>query len=128
MTTIKTASDTFTATGGPTFTRMGYGAMQLAGPGVFGPPKDHDAAIAVLRTAVELGINHVDTADFYGQGRSEELIGEAIAGCRADVIVATKARHQMGEGVYRRGLSRRWLTTAVAPLGGRLFGDQALFL
>jgi aryl-alcohol dehydrogenase-like predicted oxidoreductase len=49
-----------------TLTRFGYGAMQLAGPGVFGPPKDRDAAIAVLRTAVELGIRHVDTADFYG--------------------------------------------------------------
>ena len=49
--------------------RIGFGAMQLPGPGVMGPPKDHDAAIAVLRRAVELGVNHIDTAQFYGPGR-----------------------------------------------------------
>ncbi|MBY8339791.1 MULTISPECIES: aldo/keto reductase family oxidoreductase [Streptomyces] len=61
-----------------TLTRFGYGAMQLAGPGVFGPPKDRDAAIAVLRTAVELGIRHVDTADFYGPYVTNEIIREAL--------------------------------------------------
>ncbi len=60
-------------------TRVGYGAMQLAGPGVFGPPADHDEAIAVLRTAVELGITHIDTADFYGPRVTNELIREALA-------------------------------------------------
>jgi aryl-alcohol dehydrogenase-like predicted oxidoreductase len=58
--------------------RMGYGAMQLSGPGIFGPPKDRDAAIAVLRTAVDLGINHIDTADFYGPHVTNEIIREAL--------------------------------------------------
>ena len=57
---------TFTMAPGLTVTRVGYGAMQLAGPGVFGPPADHDAAVAVLREAVALGITHIDTSDFYG--------------------------------------------------------------
>jgi pyridoxine 4-dehydrogenase len=57
---------------------MGYGAMQLAGPGVFGPPRDRDEAIAVLRTAVELGVDHIDTADFYGPHITNELIREAL--------------------------------------------------
>jgi pyridoxine 4-dehydrogenase len=58
--------------------RIGYGAMQLAGPGVFGPPRDRAAAIEVLRTAVELGVNHVDTADFYGPHVTNEIIREAL--------------------------------------------------
>jgi aryl-alcohol dehydrogenase-like predicted oxidoreductase len=58
--------------------RMGYGAMQLAGPGVFGPPRDRDEAIAVLRTAVEAGVDHIDTADFYGPTVVNELIREAL--------------------------------------------------
>src|SRR5579871_6588544 len=58
--------------------RIGYGAMQLAGPGVFGPPRDRAAAIDVLRTAVELGVNHVDTADAYGPCRTNEIIREAL--------------------------------------------------
>jgi aryl-alcohol dehydrogenase-like predicted oxidoreductase len=61
-----------------TVTRMGYGAMQLAGPGVFGPPKDRDAAIAVLREAVELGITHIDTSDFYGPHVTNQIIKEAL--------------------------------------------------
>src|SRR5438128_2424573 len=59
-----------------TITRMGYGAMQLAGPGVFGPPEDRDQAIAVLREAVELGITHIDTSDFYGPTVVNEIIKE----------------------------------------------------
>jgi len=58
--------------------RMGYGAMQLAGPGVFGPPRDRDEALAVLRTAVELGVDHIDTSDFYGPTVVNELIREAL--------------------------------------------------
>jgi pyridoxine 4-dehydrogenase len=58
--------------------RMGYGAMQLAGPGVFGPPRDRDEALAVLRTAVELGVDHIDTSDFYGPAVVNELIREAL--------------------------------------------------
>lgn len=73
-----------------TFTRFGYGAMQLAGPGVFGPPKDRDAAIAVLRTAIELGIRHIDTADFYGPHVTNEIIREALAPYPDDLHIVTK--------------------------------------
>ena len=72
------------------FTRVGYGAMQLAGPGVFGPPKDRDEAIAVLRTAVDLGIRHIDTADFYGPHVTNELIREALAPYPPDLHIVTK--------------------------------------
>ena len=71
-------------------TRVGYGAMQLAGPGVFGPPKDRDAAIAVLRTAVDLGITHIDTADFYGPHLTNEIIREALAPYPDDLHIVTK--------------------------------------
>jgi pyridoxine 4-dehydrogenase len=71
-------------------TRVGYGAMQLAGPGVFGPPADRDAAIAVLRTAVELGINHIDTADFYGPYVTNEIIRQALAPYPDDLHLVTK--------------------------------------
>ena len=70
--------------------RAGYGAMQLAGPGVFGPPEDRDAAIAVLRAAVDLGINHIDTADFYGPRVTNELIREALAPYPGDLHIVTK--------------------------------------
>jgi len=70
--------------------RVGYGAMQLAGPGVFGPPKDRDEAIAVLRTAVELGVNHIDTADFYGPYITNELIREALHPYPRDLTIVTK--------------------------------------
>src|SRR5580692_6504983 len=71
-------------------TRVGFGAMQLAGPGVFGPPQDHDAAIAVLRAAVDLGITHIDTADFYGPYVTNELIREALAPYPDDLHIVTK--------------------------------------
>jgi aryl-alcohol dehydrogenase-like predicted oxidoreductase len=77
--TANTLGGTFTMTGGPTVARMGYGAMQLAGPGVWGPPKDRNEAIAVLRGAVEAGVNHIDTADFYGPYVTNEIIREALA-------------------------------------------------
>ena len=70
--------------------RIGYGAMQLAGPGVFGPPRDRDEAIAVLRTAVELGIRHIDTSDFYGPHVTNEIIREALAPYRDDLVIVTK--------------------------------------
>ena len=79
MSTTKTLGGTFTTAEGLTLTRMGYGAMQLAGPRVWGPPKDRDEAIAVLRTAVEAGVNHIDTADFYGPHVTNEIIREALA-------------------------------------------------
>jgi pyridoxine 4-dehydrogenase len=71
-------------------TRVGYGAMQLAGPGVFGPPKDRGEAIAVLRTAVDLGINHLDTADYYGPEVTNEIIREALAPYPGDLHIVTK--------------------------------------
>src|SRR5215472_7109914 len=71
-------------------TRVGFGAMQLAGPGVFGPPQDRDAAIAVLRAAVDLGIRHIDTADFYGPRVTNELIREALAPYPDDLHIVTK--------------------------------------
>lgn len=73
-----------------TMDRFGYGAMQLAGPGVFGPPKDRDGAIAVLRTAVDLGIRHIDTADFYGPFVTNEIIREALAPYPEDLHIVTK--------------------------------------
>jgi pyridoxine 4-dehydrogenase len=71
-------------------TRVGYGAMQLAGPHVFGPPKDHDEAVAVLREVVELGINHIDTSDYYGPHVTNELIREALAPYPDDLHLVTK--------------------------------------
>ncbi|WP_305080856.1 oxidoreductase [Pseudonocardia terrae] len=71
-------------------TRVGYGAMQLAGPGVFGPPKDQDEAIAVLRAAVDLGITHIDTADFYGPHVTNELIREALSPYPEGLHIVTK--------------------------------------
>jgi pyridoxine 4-dehydrogenase len=71
-------------------TRVGYGAMQLAGPGVFGPPKDRDAAIAVLREAVSIGITHIDTADFYGPYVTNEIIKEALYPYPENLHIVTK--------------------------------------
>jgi aryl-alcohol dehydrogenase-like predicted oxidoreductase len=71
-------------------TRLGYGAMQLAGPGVFGPPKDRDEALAVLREVVDLGINHIDTSDYYGPYVTNELIREALAPYPDDLHIVTK--------------------------------------
>ncbi|MFF3208739.1 oxidoreductase [Streptomyces sp. NPDC002962] len=73
-----------------TITRMGYGAMQLAGPGVFGPPKDKDQAIAVLRAAVDAGLTHIDTSDFYGPAVVNELIKEALHPYPDDLHIVTK--------------------------------------
>jgi aryl-alcohol dehydrogenase-like predicted oxidoreductase len=70
--------------------RVGFGAMQLPGPGVFGPPRDRDQALAVLRRAIELGINHIDTAQFYGPDVSNELIREALHPYPADLALVTK--------------------------------------
>jgi pyridoxine 4-dehydrogenase len=70
--------------------RMGYGAMQLAGPGVFGPPKDRDAALAVLREAIASGVNHIDTSDFYGPHVTNQLIREALHPYPDDLVIVTK--------------------------------------
>ncbi|RVV97319.1 aldo/keto reductase family oxidoreductase [Mesobaculum littorinae] len=82
---------TFTLSGtGITLNRMGYGAMQLAGPHVFGPPKDHDAAVAVLREAINRGVNHIDTSDFYGPHVTNRIIREALAPYPDDLTIVTK--------------------------------------
>ena len=80
---------TFTL-GTRTVKRVGYGAMQLAGPGVFGPPKDRAAAIAVLRAAVESGVDHIDTSDFYGPHITNQIIREALHPYRDDLVIVTK--------------------------------------
>ncbi|KMS51884.1 oxidoreductase [Novosphingobium barchaimii LL02] len=76
--------------GDRTVNRMGYGAMQLAGPGVFGPPRDRAAAIAVLRAAVEAGVNHIDTSDFYGPHVTNQIIREALHPYTDDLVIVTK--------------------------------------
>jgi aryl-alcohol dehydrogenase-like predicted oxidoreductase len=82
-------TDTFPLAGHPV-RRMGYGAMQLAGPGVLGPPKDRDAALAVLREAVASGVNHIDTSDFYGPHITNQLIREALHPYAGDLVIVTK--------------------------------------
>jgi pyridoxine 4-dehydrogenase len=85
--------------------RMGFGAMQLAGPGVFGPPKDRDQALAVLREAVEAGVTHIDTSDFYGPVVVNELIREALHPYPADLRIVTKVGARRGEdGSWRPSL------------------------
>jgi aryl-alcohol dehydrogenase-like predicted oxidoreductase len=81
---------TFTLAKNLTVTRMGYGAMQLAGPHVFGPPRDRNAAVAVLREAVSLGINHIDTSDYYGPYITNEIIREALYPYPDDLHIVTK--------------------------------------
>ncbi|MCV7039100.1 oxidoreductase [Mycolicibacterium moriokaense] len=82
--------------------RVGFGAMQLPGPGVFGPPRDHDQAIAVLRRAIELGINHIDTSQFYGPNVANELIREALHPYPADLALVSKVG-------AKRGPAGEWL-------------------
>ncbi|TIO88568.1 MAG: oxidoreductase, partial [Mesorhizobium sp.] len=77
--------------------RLGYGAMQLAGKGVFGPPKDHDAAIAVLREAIAQGVNHIDTSDYYGPHVTNKLIREALLPYPDDLTIVTKIGARRGE-------------------------------
>jgi aryl-alcohol dehydrogenase-like predicted oxidoreductase len=86
--------------------RLGYGAMQLAGPGVFGPPKDRDAALAVLREAVTSGVNHIDTSDFYGPHVTNRLIREALAPYREDLVIVTKIGAKRARMDRGRRLSR----------------------
>jgi len=94
--------------------RLGYGAMQLAGPGVFGPPRDHDAAVAVLREAVAQGVNHIDTSDFYGPHVTNQLIREALHPYRDDLVIVTKIGARRGaDGSWLPAFSREDLTRAV---------------
>lgn len=94
--------------------RLGYGAMQLAGPGVFGPPKDRDAAIAVLREAVASGVNHIDTSDFYGPHITNQLIREALAPYPDDLVIVTKVGAVRGDDAsWNPAFSPEMLTRAV---------------
>jgi aryl-alcohol dehydrogenase-like predicted oxidoreductase len=90
MNTTTLPGGTFAMSDDLTVTRMGYGAMQLAGPHVFGPPADRDAAVAVLREAVQLGITHIDTADFYGPYVTNQIIREALHPYAGDLHIVTK--------------------------------------
>ncbi|HWK62350.1 MAG TPA: aldo/keto reductase family oxidoreductase [Eoetvoesiella sp.] len=94
--------------------RLGYGAMQLAGPGVFGPPKDRDAALAVLREAVARGVDHIDTSDFYGPHITNQLIRKALHPYRDDLVIVTKIGARRGEdGSWLPAFSREELIQAV---------------
>jgi aryl-alcohol dehydrogenase-like predicted oxidoreductase len=94
--------------------RLGYGAMQLAGPGVFGPPKDHAAALAVLREAVASGVNHIDTSDFYGPHVTNRIIREALHPYPEDLVIVTKVSARRGaDGSWIPAFSRAELTQAV---------------
>jgi pyridoxine 4-dehydrogenase len=100
--------------GDRTVKRLGYGAMQLAGPGVFGPPKDHDAAVAVLREAVAQGVDHIDTSDFYGPHITNRLIKEALRPYADDLTIVTKIGARRGaDGSWNPALSAEELTRAV---------------
>ncbi len=106
-------SNTF-ALGGRTVGRLGYGAMQLAGPGVFGPPKDRKAAVQVLREAVESGVNHIDTSDFYGPHVTNQVIREALHPYRDDLVIVTKVGALRGQdGSWKPAFSRQELTQAI---------------
>ena len=106
-------SKTFTL-GDRTVNRSGYGAMQLAGPGVFGPPKDRDAALSVLREAVASGVNHIDTSDFYGPHVTNRLIREALAPYPDDLVIVTKiGARRDNEGSWLPAFSPEALTIAV---------------
>ncbi|WP_459177067.1 aldo/keto reductase family oxidoreductase [Ewingella americana] len=105
--------DTFTL-GTRTVKRLGYGAMQLAGPGVFGPPKDTQAAISVLREAIASGVNHIDTSDFYGPHITNRLIREALHPYRDDLTLVTKIGAKRGDnGAWLLASSAQELTQAV---------------
>lgn len=100
--------------GGHEVARVGYGAMQLAGKGVFGPPKDRAGAIAVLRAAVESGVDHIDTSDYYGPHITNQIIREALHPYRDDLVIVTKIGARRGEGgSWLPAVSREALTQAV---------------
>jgi pyridoxine 4-dehydrogenase len=100
--------------GDRTVKRLGYGAMQLAGKGVFGPPKDRDGAIAVLREAIASGVDHIDTSDFYGPHVTNQIIREALHPYADDLVIVTKVGARRGEdGSWNAAFSKEDLTRAV---------------
>jgi len=97
-----------------TIQRMGYGAMQLAGPGVFGPPKDPEAAVAVLREAVAAGVNHIDTSDFYGPHVTNQIIRQALHPYPAGLVLVTKlGARRPADGSWQPAISPKDLTEGV---------------
>ena len=100
--------------GDRTVLRLGYGAMQLAGPGVFGPPKDRDTALAVLREAIAQGVNHIDTSDFYGPHVTNQIIREALHPYPDELTIVTKVSARRGaDGSWIPAMSPEELTQAV---------------
>jgi aryl-alcohol dehydrogenase-like predicted oxidoreductase len=94
--------------------RLGYGAMQLAGPGVFGPPRDPEGAVAVLREAIASGVNHIDTSDFYGPHVTNRLIRQALHPYRDDLVIVTKVGARRGaDASWLPAISSQELTQAV---------------
>ena len=94
--------------------RLGYGAMQLAGPGVFGPPRDRDEAVAVLRAAIDAGVDHVDTSDFYGPHVTNQIIREALSPYPDDLTIVTKIGARRGaDGAWLPAFDADELTRAV---------------
>src|SRR6201994_2598350 len=94
--------------------RMGYGAMQLAGPGVFGPPRDPEAAVAVLREAIAAGVNHIDTSDFYGPHITNQIIRKALHPYPAGLVIVTKlGARRPADGSWQSAISPEDLTQGV---------------
>jgi len=119
------ADGTFTMGGDLTVNRMGYGAMRITGPGVWGPPADKQAALATLRKAIDLGVNLIDTADSYGPYVSEELIAEALFPYPADLVIATKGGWERpGPGLWTHNASPKHLAEAVEGSLKRLRLDR----
>jgi len=107
-------SGTFTLGGDSIVKRLGYGAMQLAGPGVFGPAKDPQAAVAILREAVASGVNHLDTSDFYGPHVTNQLIRKALHPYADGLVIVTKIGARRGaDGSWQPAFSPKELTEAV---------------
>jgi pyridoxine 4-dehydrogenase len=103
--------------GGRTVKRLGYGAMQLAGPGAFGPPRDREGALAVLREAVAVGVDHIDTSDYYGPHVTNRLIREALSPYPDDLVIVTKIG-------ARRGGDGSWLPAYSADEFARAVDDN----
>jgi pyridoxine 4-dehydrogenase len=119
------AAGTLTVGGDLTINRLGYGAMRVTGPGIWGPPADRAAALATLRRTIELDVNLIDTADSYGPGTSEELIAEALYPYRTGLVIATKGGWERpGPGQWTHNASPKHLTEALEGSLKRLRLDR----
>ena len=119
------AAGTLTVGGDLTINRLGYGAMRVTGPGIWGPPADRSAALATLRRTIELDVNLIDTADSYGPGTSEELIAEALYPYQTGLVIATKGGWERpGPGQWTHNASPKHLTAALEGSLQRLRLDR----